>query len=281
MRAIAATALFLAVDGARVSRHQAAATCGVKGSVASNQTGAYIVNGDDAPACAWDWQVGLTRGVDSMPFCGAMLVDSDWVLTAAHCVWRNKEFKVVAGDHKPRERSSRKQYRDVTGPQIFVHPKYSGSTSGGYDLALIKLNSPMDLNGCVGTVCLPRDGDVEPGSSCWITGWGTLQSGGYQPDVLQEAEVQTMSNFDCWFKTGYSYFSIKDSMICAQGKTQDGGIVDACQGDSGGPLVCESGGKWTLYGATSWGRGCAGENYPGVWARVHAEMSWIDETMSA
>merc|ERR1719203_203966 len=69
-------------------------------------------------------------------------------------------------------------------------------------------------------------------------------------------------------------------MLCAQGRTSDGKIVDACQGDSGGPLVCEDGGRWTAYGATSWGIGCAGEKYPGVWARIHEAVDWIEETLT-
>ena len=36
-----------------------------------------------------------------------------------------------------------------------------------------------------------------------------------------------------------------------------------------------AGGKWTVYGATSWGRGCAGDYHPGIWARVHKEVDLI------
>ena len=30
-----------------------------------------------------------------------------------------------------------------------------------------------------------------------VTGWGTLSSGGDSPNILQEVEVDTMSNADC------------------------------------------------------------------------------------
>merc|ERR1712066_1042874 len=139
------------------------------------------------------------------------------------------------------------------------------------------LESPMNMNGCVGTVCLPSR-DVRPGSTCWITGWGTLSEDGRSPNRLQEAQVQVLSLQDCR-NSGYPSREITNDMLCAQGRTSSGAVIDACQGDSGGPLVCESSGTWTVYGATSWGNGCARARYPGVWARVAHFTDWIEVSM--
>jgi len=147
-----------------------------------------------------------------------------------------------------------------------------------YDFALLKLENPFTLNECVGTAKLPTQ-DVEKKTSCWITGWGRLKSGGDLPDILQEATVETMSNRKCWEKNKYDKDDITKRMLCAQGKASNGGITDACQGDSGGPLVCKEGGSWVVHGATSWGIGCAGKKYPGVWARVFNQVGWINEVM--
>jgi len=248
-------------------------TCGAKG------LSTQIVNGEDADQCEWKWQVGLTRSSgNGLPFCGGMLVSDEWVLTAAHCCSR-PDFWVVAGDWKPKQASSKKQ--KVRAAVVVGHPDYN-SRSSEWDFAMVKLASPMNMNGCVGTVCLPSEDDaIKPGSTCWITGWGTLQSGGSQPDVLQEAKVKIISGRDCVNKFDYTASQIDDeSMICAQGKNAAGNITDACQGDSGGPLVCEQGGSWYVHGATSWGFGCAGRTYPGIWARVTAARSWIDAVMS-
>ena len=125
-------------------------------------------------------------------------------------------------------------------------------------------------------MCLPSSiSDVSPGKRCWITGFGRLSSGGSSPNYLMQASVPVVSQSKC--KQAYGS-SIHDSMICAG---LDQGGVDSCQGDSGGPMVCESGGRYYLHGATSWGHGCAAPGKYGVYARVKygAIMRWIQETM--
>ncbi len=46
-----------------------------------------IVNGDDAKIEEVPWQVGLVRRANGQRvFCGGSLINTRWVLTAAHCV---------------------------------------------------------------------------------------------------------------------------------------------------------------------------------------------------
>ena len=54
---------------------------------------------------------------------------------------------------------------------------------------------------------------------------------------------------------------------------------DGCQGDSGGPLYDAE--NKVLVGVTSWGAGCANDYYPGVWARISSQSTWIKNVMCA
>ena len=111
------------------------------------------------------------------------------------------------------------------------------------------------------------------GTKCWITGFGRLASGGASPNALMAASVPVVSRARC--DKAYPG-KIHDSMICAG---LDQGGIDSCQGDSGGPMVCESGGRFYLHGATSWGYGCASPGKFGVYAKIKHVMSWINKEM--
>lgn len=65
-----------------------------------------------------------------------------------------------------------------TVTQIICHPNYSSSTSDN-DICLLKLSSSVTFTNYIRPVCLAAPGSsFYAGTTSWVTGWGTLSSGG-------------------------------------------------------------------------------------------------------
>uniref|UniRef100_A0A2K6KT75 Transmembrane protease serine 5 n=1 Tax=Rhinopithecus bieti TaxID=61621 RepID=A0A2K6KT75_RHIBE len=160
--------------------------------------------------------------------------------------------------------------------RIIPRPLYSAQNHD-YDVALLRLRTPLNFSDTVGAVCLPaKERHFPKGSQCWVSGWGhTDSSHTYSSDMLQDTVVPLLSTQLCNSSCVYSG-ALTPRMLCA-GYLD--GRADACQGDSGGPLVCPDGDTWRLVGVVSWGLGCAEPNHPGVYAKVAEFLDWIHDTV--
>ncbi|CAH1247164.1 PLAT [Branchiostoma lanceolatum] len=257
-------------------------SCGVKAdppaSAPLSGSGMFerIVGGSTALKGEYPWQVALlVKG--SGHHCGGTLIDPCWVVTAAHCMeYYDSSYTAVLGEHNNRVDEGSEQRFDVE--KSFSHPLYNDESTDN-DIALLKLRRKngrcAETNEFVTLACLPDSAEQFPvGHECHISGWGnTDPSRPSAPATLRKAKVPLLSKDTC--RRGYGN-KLTNQMFCA-GYMRGG--IDTCQGDSGGPLACESGGKWTLWGVTSWGYGCAEPNYPGVYARVSEYTNWIDSLM--
>ncbi|KAK3557064.1 hypothetical protein QTP70_024452, partial [Hemibagrus guttatus] len=236
-----------------------------------------IVGGQNASAGAWPWQVSIQHPVYNGHFCGGSLINKDWVLTAAHCFSSTgtSGLTVYLGKQTLNGPNPNQIARSVK--QVILHPNYNSATQNN-DIALLLLNSSVTFTNYIRPVCLAGQSSSFPaGTNCWITGWGSITSGVQLPNpgVLQEAMVPTVSTYLCDFLLGFG--SITTNMMCA-GYLQGG--TDTCQGDSGGPLVSKQGAVWIQAGITSWGKGCAQLNAPGVYTRVSQFQNWISSVIS-
>ncbi|KAB5565768.1 hypothetical protein PHYPO_G00245290 [Pangasianodon hypophthalmus] len=231
---------------------------------------ARIVNGEEAVPHSWPWQVSLQDST-GFHFCGGSLVNQYWVVTAGHCNVRTSHL-VILGEHDRSSNSENIQVLKVA--KSIRHPSYNSLTTN-YDVAVIKLASPAQLNARVSPVCLAGSSDNFPGGlKCVTTGWGlTRYNAATTPPLLQQAALPLLTNTDC---QRYWGSKITNLMICAGASG-----VSSCMGDSGGPLVCQKSGAWTLVGIVSWGSGTCSTSSPGVYARVTGLRSWIDQTIAS
>lgn len=155
--------------------------------------------------------------------------------------------------------------------KIIVNGDYNPERND-YDMALMRLTSPITVGATRKPVCLPpKSLGLSTGDSMIVTGWGYTEEKGKVSPVLQKASLPLIDRAQCSSSTVYGA-SITPRMLCA-GYPE--GKVDACQGDSGGPLVHLTSSRWWLIGVVSWGIGCAEAGRPGVYSNVEELLNWI------
>ena len=123
-----------------------------------------IVGGEEAVPGAWPWQVALVHSDSASlydgQYCGGVLVDEQWVLTAAHCVdgFSTADFDIALGVHnllKPEP-----NYQRISPRSITIHPDYNPNSYDS-DIALVQLETPALITAGEGGG-LP----VQPATSC-------------------------------------------------------------------------------------------------------------------
>ncbi len=213
-----------------------------------------IVGGGKASVSQYPYAVYLAdRGGNQ--YCGAVIVSSTTVATAAHCAVAVKraDVRVVAGREDKRSRDG----IELRVSRIWVSPDYSGDPGKGDDIAVMTVSGQLPYRPA--KVADNGNADLyQEGTKATVLGWGRVADGGARSDYLRSAVVPVVSDKTC--RTAYSGYDPSD-MVCAG---YDEGGVDACQGDSGGPLMVGD----TLIGIVSFGEGCAKAGKPGVYTRV-------------
>lgn len=237
----------------------------VTGSRSAQRITPRIVGGSATTVDSVPWQVEVELGNF---LCGGTLIDSQWVLTAAHCIVDSGVTAAGIFVHSDSTfRSEMNELNAIGVDQVQVHPSYVVDTQQN-DVALLHLKGPA-----AGTPIPLYTDTTGPtdGTLALISGWGTLFFGGPLPDQLQSATVGVIGGpSDGCGSYGAAFTSA--TMLCAGFLV---GGVDTCQGDSGGPLVVEADTAPKVAGITSFGFECARANSPGIYTRVSTYVAWI------
>jgi len=243
-----------------------------------------IIGGQETEIHEYPWQVALVNRGRIRPFCGGSLVNSRWVLSAAHCFKRPnpRNIQVLLGNHRTDD------WKDVrfNVAEINNHPDYNFYVKFDFDFSMLKLSQEIHWAYFpeIRPVCLPTNPSNDyAGWTATTTGWG-LTEWGFPSNALLEVDLTVLTNYACRYDYGWPSYKISDSMLCA---TVWGGGKSACKGDSGGPLVTASGDgvtpgqNYQLIGVVSFGpKRCGLAAYPGVFARVTSVLDWIYDHMS-
>ncbi|XP_076062025.1 venom protease-like [Oratosquilla oratoria] len=245
-----------------------------------------VRNGVEALLHQWPWAaiLGYDDDEDGITwFCDGVLINRQWVLTAAHCVDTRMADVVRLGEHDL-VKTTESPSEDLRVVETIFNPRYV-VPENYHDLTLLKLERRVEFKRAIQPVCLPWNNTVGiPGANVTVVGWGALNFGGDQSVTLQEANLTVFDVQRC--QQSYSRLSdyetnfprgIGTELLCI-GDPQGLGR-DACQGDSGGPVVYAEHKHGTLAGIVSTGFGCGDPDFPGIYASLHyaPDLAWVKQ----
>ncbi|RWS22389.1 plasminogen activator sPA-like protein, partial [Leptotrombidium deliense] len=242
----------------------------------------YIIGGRKAIPGEFPWQVAVKnfKTKYTFNFCGGVIWNSRYILTAAHCLLdcvdgkakKPTRVQVCVGDYNLKSHDGENCANAV---YWWTHEKYDVcSRKIKNDIGILKLKYPLYLPqltdngyGSTNIPCHPKHKPYH--GMATISGWGrdnpnTKSS----PDVLKALTVPIWTNRNC-----KRIWNVDESQICVGGD----GVQSSCQGDSGGPLVYyDEKGRATVIGLTSYGPvGCLDKGVPTVFTRISYYLDWI------
>jgi secreted trypsin-like serine protease len=246
-----------------------------------------VVGGNDAAPGEYPYVAHIL--IDRSFQCTGTLVTARHVITAAHCSslapsgianvpigQPGQLIELSIGAHKTPSASLLGGYRSDgerhVARKVIVNPGWAGLGSVSHDAAIIRLDTPSS-KAPVRVASAAERSLWTAGRLATIAGFGVTESGGEQPDVLQEARVPIVADQDAAEAYPYLVKGVNPLFGGFESKTQVAagypqGGVDSCQGDSGGPLLVPAGFRMRLIGDTSYGAGCAEPGFPGVYGRL-------------
>uniref|UniRef100_A0A336LVN6 CSON006106 protein n=1 Tax=Culicoides sonorensis TaxID=179676 RepID=A0A336LVN6_CULSO len=251
----------------------------------------FVINGQEAEPHSAPYIVsmqltnrtGITK--KSRHRCGGSILNENWVITAAHCVVNvppNHWLELFAGRHDLRLTESEENGQSRRLEKIIVHEKYIQRDDEPYDIALLKVVKPFELNNdTIKAIRLPPAGETQTGNST-LFGWGSISTNltSVIPPILQTSNLPLIPYEICEaVMNGLGLSPMHPSFICTGPLLGNGG---ACSGDSGGPLVqYKDDGEPELIGLAAWVPllPCGSPNSPSAFTKVSYFIDWINENM--
>jgi secreted trypsin-like serine protease len=215
--------------------------------------------------------------------CSGTLVAKNVVLTAAHCLNKNKDTSQILVGFTTDilcDWGQKNYSRFAYGSAKVIHPLYQGLTqdphSIGYDFGLLKLDrdAPWFANPLPVEMNQVRWA-YEP--SIYVAGSGVTLSGGVQDDsdpMLRIVQVQPALIKQAEWDVEASSKGLYKELVYFDESHGSG----ACSGDSGGPALVKRASGYAVAGVASFVSGkCAGEI---AYSELYSLKQWLKESFS-
>ncbi|KAG6462285.1 phenoloxidase-activating factor 2 [Manduca sexta] len=244
-----------------------------------------VGNGGESQFGEFPWVVALLDVMNGSYAGVGVIIHPQVVMTGAHIAskYAPGKLRVRAGEWDTQTIKEELEHQERDVQEILIHKDFK-PLSLKNDIALLRLQSPLELADHINSLCLPdQDESFDNSKNCVANGWGKNVFGvqGLYAVILKKVEQDMVPHSRCntqLQKTRLgSHFSLHSSFVCAGGEEGK----DTCQGDGGAPLACPIGNnRYKLSGLVAWGIGCGQKDVPAVYVNVPAFRHWVDENMN-
>ncbi|CAH2986531.1 unnamed protein product [Chilo suppressalis] len=232
----------------------------------------------DEVASVEDYPFMAALLVNKELWCGAVIIDTDAVLTAAHCLqlqFNNRFFREYVKMLSVRVGSDNATHggEQLRVTDIFFHPNYKPQTLE-FNFAVVKFHKNLTLgrqDRSVDMVPYSRDLIVPVDKKITFLGWGSvLGVGGLGGKVLlQEVDLPIYDLADC--QEIYGRNLVTRNNFCAGYITLQKNV---CNHDAGGPAIMDG----VLVGILSFSsKRCDQPDQPAVFSTVGVIAPWLEK----
>lgn len=241
-----------------------------------------MAGGFDAEPGAYPWMTMMYIAGGSSASCNGALINSEWVITAEHCVFggthhvvlgahEQSDYRFAPGEEEAEEPGGAKGY-DVD----FIVSRRDFPELPYADIGLVHLREPVTCASHIQALNLVRDpGLITNGKLVDIASWGPVEPG-QRPAVLQRACADNPPEFNCPDERGLRLKISQPVGWCAQGlvgfRPLASENLDFMIGDSGSPFVINTTDGWGLVGVLE-GSGAGGSS---INRCIPHYAAWID-----